>query len=373
MRILHISKYSYPERGGIETFVRDLTAEQSRRGHSVCLLAHHAVPRCATKTIKKSNVTIRRCRTLGELAFAPLSPEFPLEIRRLIQEKQPQVIQLHMPNPAVLFNAILPAEIPLIVHWHADVQGSPNRLINTLYPAYSYFERQCLAKASDIIATTTQYLESSGSLAGWRDKCTVIPLGLDTDRYPQKNNIKRSSPPQIVSIGRFTFYKGYEYLVRAARLVPDAHFVIAGDGPELPKIQRLVNDLELSQRVKLPGRISDDDLHVMLQEATAFCLPSIDRGEAFGMVLLEAMCYELPLISTAIPGSGTGWVNQDGVTGHVVAPGSPEAIADAVIDILSRPSKATLFGSTARQRLEKHFMIEKVAASIDRLYNQLIV
>lgn len=370
MHILHISKYAYPERGGIETFVRDLAVEQTRQGHTVSILCHRATPLRPTTTRQVDNVTITRSGVICNALFTPLSPLFPLHLHREIAARPPQVIHYHLPNPLVLHSHFLPANIPLIVHWHADVKGSSNKMINVLYPAYQLFEQRCLRRASSVIVSSQPYLETSQPLNGWKDKCSVVPLGLDLARYPREASPCSQPKPLILSVGRFTFYKGFEHLVRAASLVPDAEFIIAGDGPERSKVQKQIDESDLSHRVHLPGLVSDSELHGLFQQASLFCLPSIDRGEAFGITLLEAMRYSLPLISTAIEGSGTGWVNQNGITGIVVPPASPESIAQAIKDILQSPTKASRYGSAALSRLKTEFTISQVAQSIGHVYQQ---
>lgn len=371
MKILHISKFAYPERGGIESFVRDLTARQKGDGHDVSVLCHHANSGLRTDTSVSEAISITRAHVACSLSFAPLSPAFPFLLRRIIRKKQPSVLHLHLPNPAVLFSSLLPRDIPLIVQWHADVLGSPSKRVAALYPAYRIFENQCLAKATRIIASSPPYQESSPVLSRWKDKCRVVPLGLDQSRYPLDPSATRVTPPLIASVGRFTYYKGYEHLLRAAALTPDAEFVIAGDGPLLPGLRSEVQRLGLTDRVRLPGGISDNELHALLQTASIFCLPSVDRGEAFGMSQLEAMRYGLPLVSTAIPGSGTGWVNQDRITGFVVPPASPEALAEAFRKLLHHPGLADSMGQAARQRYEDNFTIGQVAEAMDRIYAEV--
>ncbi|WP_239057864.1 glycosyltransferase [Pseudodesulfovibrio sp. JC047] len=372
MKLLHISKFTSPERGGVETFVRDLSVEQARHGSHVHILCHHSKPFQASDTVSREGVNITRATTACTFSFAPLSPTFPLLLRTLTTRNAPNVIHLHLPNPAVLFCGRLPKDIPLVIHWHADVHGSPNSLVKTLYPAYRIFEQRCLHKAASIIATSSHYLESSASLRRWNDKCTVIPLGLDRDRYPLHPKKPSSPAPLIASVGRFAYYKGYEHLVHAAQQLPDVQFVIAGNGPLFPKITQLVHQLGLTDRVHLPGHISDTELHTLLGHATAFCLPSVDRGEAFGVVLLEAMRYGLPLVSTSIPGSATGWVNQDGITGRVVPPNDPKALAHAIQEFVKNPETTKKYGVAAQQRLKDRFTIEKVAESINRVYERVI-
>jgi len=372
MHILHISKYTHPERGGIETFVKDLTKEQIRQGHTASVLCHHVKPLKKTDIRQIDGITVTRTGSFCNTAFAPLSPLFPLHFRREIRERPPQIIHLHLPNPAVLFSAFFPTEIPLVIHWHADVQGSPNKLIRALYPTYRHFEQCSLKLSRHIIATSPPYLESSQSLNGWRNKCSVIPLGIGQAPCPPNNAIKKPEKPLFLSVGRFSFYKGFEHLVHAATLVPEADIIIAGDGPEHSRIAREVEKHNLSSRVLLPGKISDRQLTNLFQVATAFCLPSVDRGEAFGVVLLEAMRHGLPLVSTSIPGSGTSWVNQNNITGKVVQPASPEALAKAFKYIIKNPDKAVRYGQAGRQRLEDNFTITKIAQSITQIYQQAV-
>ncbi|MCJ2164999.1 MULTISPECIES: glycosyltransferase [unclassified Pseudodesulfovibrio] len=373
MRILHISKYAPPVRGGVETFVRDLAAEQVRQGHDVSILCHQAESDAPMQTDLDQGVTTTRLPILFTAAFAPFSPVLPLHLQKIIRRTRPEIIHLHLPNPMVLFGALLPADIPLVIHWHADVQDSTNRSLRALYPLYRYFEQRCLAKACRVMATSPPYLESSLSLARWQRKCTVVPLGLDLSRYTLVPDCPKPERPLVLGVGRFTFYKGFQHLVRAASRVSAADFVIVGEGPERSGIQREVDRLGLTDRVRLPGAVPDETLHRLLQQATLFCLPSVDRGEAFGVSLLEAMRYGLPLISTAIPGSGTGWVNEDGVTGRVVPPTDPESLARAIQEITCSPGMGARFGQAARTRLEAEFTIDRTAQTVSKIYETAVL
>jgi glycosyltransferase involved in cell wall biosynthesis len=370
MRLLHLAKYAPPERGGMETFVRDLTVEQARQGQVVTVLCHQSRPLRPSAAERLDGVEIIRCATICAAAFAPLSPALGLRLRDVIREQRPDLIHIHLPNPTVMFLGCIPRNIPLVVHWHADVQGSSSRTVRALYPAYRFFEQRCLARADRIVTTSPPYLESSPSLAPWRSKCAVVPLGLDPSRYPDENT-DRPHRPLVLGVGRLTFYKGFEFLVRAAALVPEADFVIAGHGPEQHAIEAEIRRLGLEGRVSLPGSVSDAELRRLLQTASLFCLPSIDRGEAFGVTLLEAMRYGLPLVSTAIPGSGTGWVNRDRETGRVVPPADTEALARAIRDVLADLDTAGRYGEDARIRFEDAFTIDRTARALEEIYREI--
>lgn len=182
----------------------------------------------------------------------------------------------------------------------------------------------------------------------------------------------KKNPPLVLSVGRFTYYKGFEYLIRAAAMIPEAEFIIAGSGPEHRRISEEVEKLGLSERVSLPGHITDQELFSLMQKASVFCLPSIDRAEAFGVVLLEAMRYGIPIVSTNISGSGTGWVNKHGSTGIVVPPADSQALKIAIKTIISAPQQAQRYGQAGKARLENNFKIDQISSQIDYIYQSVI-
>lgn len=366
MRILHLAKHAHPAPGGMETFVRDLSTEQVRQGHEVSVFCLRRALRPAG-TDHAHGAAVTRFAALPFPPFAPLSPGLALGLRSAIRRLRPSVIHLHLPNPAALYAALPPRRVPLVVHWHADVRGSSSRTVRALYPAYRPFEQRCLARAERIVATSPDYLESSPSLAPWRKKCVAVPLGLDAARYPEEQT-PEPDRPLVLAVGRLAFYKGFEHLVRAAALVPEADFVIAGDGPRRRALEREKHRPGSAGRVTLPGAISDAELRRHLQQASVFCLPSVDRGEAFGVTLLEAMRYGLPLVTTAVPGSGTAWVNRHGETGLVVSPKDPEGLATAIRRLLDDPEQARRYGEAGRMRLEDRFLITGVAREIEAVY-----
>ncbi|TDT85559.1 glycosyltransferase involved in cell wall biosynthesis [Pseudodesulfovibrio indicus] len=372
MRILHVGKYAFPHRGGIETFVRDLAVEQVRSGHEVTVLCHGSAQGGRSGGEVRDGVRTVLARTVATVGFAPLSPSFPRLLHSLVRQGGFDVVHLHLPNPAVLFHRLVPRALPLVVHWHADADTAPGLAPRILYPAYSRFERDCLVRADRIVATSPPYLDSSPALAGFRPKCAVIPLGIDPARYPEPAEIEKPRRPLVVGVGRFTFYKGFELLVHAAKLVSAADFVIAGDGPKYAAALRERDRLGLEDRVLLPGEVPDHELHRLLRHASLLCLPSTNRAEAFGMVLLEGMRYGLPLLTTSIPGSGTDWVNLDGVTGRTAPPAAPEALAEIMREMLGSPEALAAMGIASRRRFDERFAIRFAARELEELYGEVV-
>jgi rhamnosyl/mannosyltransferase len=125
--------------------------------------------------------------------------------------------------------------------------------------------------------------------------------------------------------------------------------------------------LGIAERVEFVGDIADADLPAAYADADVFVLPANARAEAFGTVLLEAMATGLPVISTDL-GTGTSWVNQDGVTGRVVAASDPEALAQAVSELVGDLTTRQRMGQAARARVESDFSLPVMIQGVEAVY-----
>ncbi len=375
LNILHVGKFYHPYSGGIENFLRDLCAAQAAAGHTVRVLAHNHQFWSPTSRERFEGCEIVRARTLGQAVYAPVCPEFPLLLARLIRHARADLIHAHLPNPSAFSLLAVATNVPLVLHWHADVVSSEiDRRVSLLYPPYAFFERKLLRRARLVVGTSERYIQSSRPLAPFRDKCAAIPLGLDETRLTARDGLEalRTPRPLILSVGRFTYYKGFEYLIRAAAILPDVDFALIGDGPLRPSMVRLAQKLGVSDRVRLPGRLGDAELRAWLEACDIFCLPSVERTEAFGVALLEAMACAKPLITADIPGSGVGFVNQDGETGLVVPVADSDALARAIQSLLQAPARLAAMGEAAKRRFAARFRIEAVAREMDAAYTSAL-
>ena len=174
----------------------------------------------------------------------------------------------------------------------------------------------------------------------------------------------------VLSIGRLIYYKGFEYLIKAGKYIKDdVAIVIVGGGPLYENLKDMVKALNLENKVYLLGRV--DNINSVIKDSDLFCLPSVERAEAFGLVLVEALYFGKPLITTNIEGSGMNYVNQDEVTGFVVPPKNPKALADAINKILSDNNLYERFSKNARERF-KEFDISSIGDKIVSLYEEVL-
>lgn len=381
MRILHLSKFYPPEPGGIENFVFDLANVQVRHGHEVYVISHQ--PASGKPGVHEilHGVRLDRLRTFGQVAYAPVCPGFFFQLRAVIRQFRPDVIHAHVPNVSAFWLLFLRKTPPIILHWHADVVPSRiDRKMAVLYRFYKPWETALLEKADVVIATSRAYLDASAPLRRFRQKCHVVPLGLDPDRLAHNADISRyyDEPGRsdenftVLAVGRFAYYKGFQYLVAAAGKMPGVRFVIVGDGPAYPAIKGLVDGNGLQGRVTLPGSVGRETLMGLFRTCDVFCLPSVERTEAFGLVLLEAMYFGKPLITTAIPGSGVSTVNRHNETGLQVPPENPEALAGAIGFMKNHPELRKKMGTIARRRVLGCFHVDFICNEIDCMLNQKI-
>ena len=196
--------------------------------------------------------------------------------------------------------------------------------------------------------------------------------GMTTTRFGEQ--YAQDTRFKVLAIGRLTYYKGFEFLVRAAALVrEDIRVDIVGVGDREDEIKSLIESMGLQKRVHLQGRLDDVQLHAMLSSCQCVCLPSIERTEAFGMVLLEAMLHGKPSVISDVPGSGMGWIVEHGGTGIKVPPANVEELARALAWLRDHPQDGLEMGQRGRERFDREFSIERSAEGLIQVYRQITV
>lgn len=175
-----------------------------------------------------------------------------------------------------------------------------------------------------------------------------------------------------MAIGRLTYYKGHEVLIRAAAALPASRVLIVGTGDRRERLAALVKSMDLGDRVVLPGFQPDTDLNALLASCDVLCLPSLERTEAFGLVLLEAMRFGKPVVVSDIAGSGTGWVVREAGHGLLTPIGDSRALAAALGELQRDPTRRNVLGRFGVSALQEQFGIEPVAAAVAALYRRLL-
>ncbi len=369
MRILHIGKYYPPHFGGIEKVNFDLVEDLNKNQISTDVLCFNDTSK---NLFEESEYRIYRASTLIKLNSAPVSFELPRILRKI--HPNYDIIHLHLPNPmaAIALQSVC-FKGKLVLHWHSDIIKQV-----FLKKLYRPFEKALLKRADRIIVTSPPYLEGSKELADFKSKCTVIPIGIDHHKHADETLLKSlketyQNKKVIFSLGRLIYYKGFEYLIDAAKELPDNYQVlIGGKGDLYQKLEQQIQRNKLENKVKLVGNIPADEISAYFELCDIYCMPSCERSEAFGIVQIEAMSFGKPIISTDIPFSGVSWINQHGQTGLIVPPKDVKSLADALKTLLSNDIKLTKYGIQARERYLNEFTVNKMCQKTLALYNSLI-
>lgn len=275
------------------------------------------------------------------------------------------IVHYHFPWPMMdLLELSVRHGRPRIVTYHSDIVRQ--RLLGRIYAPLMH---RFLGRVEHVVATSPNYVASSPVLARYAHKTSVIPIGLAEAPAPRPDLVERwrqrVGSRFFLFVGALRYYKGLTYLVEAARLT-GLPVVVAGEG-------EMAADLALAgpPSVAAVGDVSEEDKLALLALSTAFIFPSHLRSEAFGVALLEAARAGRAMISCEI-GTGTSYVNVDGVTGLTVAPADAGALAKAMTTLWADPGLIKAMGRAARQRYQELFTARSMAAAYERRYQSLL-
>jgi len=386
MRITMLNKYYPPHLGGIEYHMRDLAVTLSQAGNDV----HAIVANEGRETVTEGLDGVRVTRL--SRAFAYASTPVALGMRRAIADETarldgPEVFHLHFPYPwgEVSWLAACGAGgaragqcglVPTVLTYHSDIVRQ--RLLGA---AYAPILRRVLDRVDLVIASSPDMVEHSEHLSRIAEKCRVVPFGIHVERFAatpertarsselrEQDTPSRGERPVVLFVGRLIYYKGAEVLVRAIADV-DADLVMIGRGPLRPELDALVESLGIGGRVRFVEPVDDDDLAAWYHAADVFCLPSVARSEAFGLVQLEAHAAGTPVISTRLT-TGVPFVNPDGVTGLTVPPGDVPALAAALHTLVTDDALRRRLGAQAAERAMRDFTIARMTADTVAVYDE---
>ena len=216
------------------------------------------------------------------------------------------------------------------------------------------------------------------------EKIVKIYNGIEIDEYKPNNErgIRiedsglrkefgfRNDVPVIGTIGRLVWQKGFEYLIKAipkiVKDLPEAKFLIVGEGPLREKLEELGKRLKVKDNIIFTGFRSD--IKEILASIDVLVMPSLLEG--LPMVLLEGMAMAKPIVATNI--DGISEVLENGKTGLLVPPKDTDTLAEAIIEILNNKTKASHLGQNARKIVEEKFSVEKMVEQIEWVYEGLL-
>ena len=347
-RVVHVYKDVYPPvAGGIERHIDTLRHALPDMQHDV--LACSRGPATIRRDGPDGSLEVL-VGEWGRVLSTPMAPTFPYWLARMARGA---IVHLHSPQPVAECSSLVAGtRSPLVFTHHADVFRQ-----RWLLGAYAPLVAHCMRRA-DVVITGSERLRTDSVLikrAGVDAR--VVPYGIDTARFSTGRADEvlvdqlraRYGARHVLAVGRLVPYKGFDRLINAADRL-DGDVVIVGDGVSRPALEKLAKDRGVDHRVHLVGRVDDATLLAHLTAASVFALPSWNRAEAFGIVLLEAQAAGLPVVATDV-GTGTVEAFAPGETGLKIAPDDEGQLIGALNLLLRDDELAARLGAAGRARL----------------------
>lgn len=362
MKVLHVYKTYLPDDfTGVPRVIYNISREIVKNNNQSDVIT--ILQENTDKIQIHENHSIFNARKSLEIGSSKFSFQILKLFKNIIADYD--IIHYHFPWPMadIMFH-YAGYQKPSIVTYHSDIIKQ-----RKLLPLYRPLMRSFLSRVDMIIATSPNYLQSSPVLRQFADKTLVIPLGI-ADRSKVSNILlnkwhKELGDDFFLFVGSLRYYKGIQYLLEAAEK-SGLKIVIAG-------CQKKAN-INMSQtpaNVKFLGTIDEENKEALLSLCRAFIFPSHLRSEAFGIALLEAARAGKPMISCEM-GTGTSFVNLNGLTGYTVPPADSDALVIAMLKLSSHKQNACLMGQNARQRYEQLFTAKSMGKAYMQAYHKAI-
>ena len=376
LNVLQLNKYYFPHIGGIERVVQQIAEGLAQDTNMTVLVS------AESKTRQEETIEgVHLIRLSRHIKFGSMPVSFGLftELRRLA--KTQDIIHLHMPFPIGDLACLLSGyKGKIVLWWHSDVVRQKKLMI-----LYKPVMMQMLKRADVIIVATEGHIEGSVYLKPFREKCRVIPFGVETsieeaadrhllqESYTAQTIKEESADEHLVKflfVGRFSYYKGCDILLDAFSKVHGAELILAGSGDIKAELEEKAKKLRIADKLHFTGKLSEEELCRHYAECDVFVLPSVARSEAFGLVQIEAMAFGKPVINTNLP-SGVPYVSLHKETGLTVEPGNAEELAAAMQWLVDHEKERLLMGEKARERMKAEYRLEDMTARVLELYREI--
>lgn len=366
LKVLQINKLYYPHTGGIEKVVQQLAEGLKDKTDMKVLVCKE---RGLTQTETINGVSVKRAGSLGVLFSLPISIPFLWQIRKMSKDRD--VLHVHMPFPLGDLGCLISGyKGKVVVWWHSDVVRQ-----KALMRFYQPIMEKFLQRADTIIVATKGHIDGSDYLQKYREKCVIIPFGVDkeiemkADAYIKNRKPIKQKEVNILFVGRLVYYKGCDVLLNAFRSVKGAKLTIVGNGELENTLKSQVRADGMEDRVNFLGNVDEQQLSKAFETCDFFVLPSVVKSEAFGIVQIEAMAYGKPVINTSLP-SGVPYVSIDHITGLTVHPENVQALADAMQWLVDHEEERKVMGERARERVKEFYQMDKMLDRVLEIYQQ---
>lgn len=358
MRIVHALAYYGDYLGGIQIYVRELAKRQKAEGHKVKIITSDLYG----SQKKIDGIKVIRCKSWFSAFRVPFTPSLPFKLLK----EDCDVLHVHLPLPWLdicsVLKKLVHKKTKLVLTIHNDLQI--NSVCSNIFGwVHNKFLIGNVIKKSDSIITTTKAFANSLVYKIPKEKQKIIPLGIDTKKFKPNKKIKKN---QILFVGRLIPEKGLHLLMLAMKKVrkefPNLKLIVAYQPVyNYPDYYREIKSLDDGFLVEKKD-CSQKELISLYSESKCFVLPTLQ--ESFGLVLLESMACQTPVICFNLPGPAS-FINKK--NGILIERGNTTKLAEAIIKILNDTKR---YQKNLRDYVKKEFNWDKINKQILGVYKK---
>lgn len=382
MKVCLVAPYFAPARGGGETYTYQTCIHlQEKYGHDVFVITtrHSHGPVHIEDRVGFKTYTLP---TNMKVSNTPVGFGWRKKLREIFAIEQPDVINAHTPVPILADIAERArGHIPFVLTVHNDIEKSTflGKFISAVY--YRVLGNKTFKQSDIIVATSDYYVATSCHLSTQRSKLTIATCGVDTNLFhPQSCDglvIREGLGGRRIvlfvgSMDATHAHKGLDILIRSIAQLRDRYenilLLAVGKGDAIPKYKKMASEFGLDGHILFPGPVEDSELADFYRLAEVCVLPSTNRSEGLGLVLIEALACQTPVIGTRV--GGIPFAILDNVTGLLVEPRDVNALAEAIDRILADSDLATLLSTNGYRYVKEHFTWN---ASVEETNNALLL
>ena len=293
---------------------------------------------------------------------------------KIIRREKIDLIHAHWMLPQGIIGAVLKKIFgkPLMVTIHGS----------DLFPLKNLFFRKLqefTVKNADIVTINSPAAKKEllDRFSIYEEKIFLIPMGINTKLFRNKNRKNNGKAKKILFVGRLNDQKGLDYLIIAMRKIskkePNARLLIIGEGEYKSYLHQLAGNEEVSDRVEFMGAKPHNELVHYYQSCDILVLPSLSNKtgtESLGLVLIEGMACGLPVVGTRVGGIPSIINNRE--NGILVEQKNSDELADAINFLLDHPKESKRMGINASNFARNNFSWDKVSGQFNELYSELL-
>lgn len=386
MKIAQVVCVFPPYRGGIGNSVYNMAKSLAALGHEIAVFTpdyNYQKEESAVNNplaVREKPFVVKRLKPIFKIGNGAFLPQLFFKLKNF------DIAHLHYPfygaiKPILLRKILSGKKFKLIMHYHMDNRAPGIK--GFIFYIYRGIVLKIMARLADsITCASLDYIKHS-DLSGYYNynprKFKQISFGVDLEQfviYKDLKNEKRENFSLLFvgGLDKAHYFKGLENLIKALAQLRKIDkykttvLEVVGQGDMKEYYERLAKGLGLSKAVNFNQSVDNDDLVDFYNNSDCLILPSINKSEAFGLVLLEAMACARPVITTNLPGVRS--VFKNGRQGVLAKPDNINDLKRKIIYILENKERAEAMGQAGRELVEKKYTWEKVAKKLDVIYHR---